>query len=331
MRCFALTTALLLALMGAQPTSPAGGSWVLTFEDDFPGSTLNASVRLPWSFRARRRTKMSAAFTPPIPTLPFDQNWNVAVNRTQDAGHSVFVPSAVSVADGSLVITATHEPFPVGNGTRNFTSGWIDSRNKHLQRGGRWEVRAKLPPTAATCSWPAFCEPPRAARAAVASRRSNLPSPSPLARVDAGLLPNPDALCWPIGAEVGSYKSLRATTTRRIHPLTQYPAALTDIMEYVAGFHMQHNASEPSAIDYGLHYGYQCYSDASIHAGTGGTYPNVTDPSAPVIDFNADFHIFGAVLNDTAITVREFLPRAGGLARSRSLRLSASSLPPVLC
>jgi hypothetical protein len=47
MRCFDLTTALLLTLIGAQPTPPAGGSWVLTFEDDFSGSTLNASVRLP--------------------------------------------------------------------------------------------------------------------------------------------------------------------------------------------------------------------------------------------------------------------------------------------
>jgi hypothetical protein len=91
---------------------------------------------------------------------------------------------------------------------------------------------------------------------------------------------------------------------------------------------MQHNASEPSAIDYGLHYGYQCYSDASIHAGTGGTFPNVTDPSAPVIDFNADFHIFGAVLNDTAITVRRFLTRAEG-ARSRSLFTPLRLLPPT--
>lgn len=173
----------------------------------------------------------------------------MAVNRTQDAGHSVFVPSAVSVADGNLVITATHEAYPVGNGTRNFTSGWIDSRNKHLQRGGRWEVRAKLPPTAATCSWPAFW-----------------------------LLPNPDAACWPIGGEV-------------------------DIMEYVAGFNKQHNSSEPSAIDFGLHYGFTCYNDASNgHHEAFGTFPNVTDPSAPVIDFNADFHIFGAILNDTAIT-----------------------------
>ena len=47
MRCSALSAALLLALIGAQPTPPAGGSWVLTFEDDFSGSTLNASVRLP--------------------------------------------------------------------------------------------------------------------------------------------------------------------------------------------------------------------------------------------------------------------------------------------
>ena len=73
-------------------------------------------------------------------------------------------------------------------------------------------------------------------------------------------------------------------------------------MEYVSGFNTQHkNASEPSAIDFGLHYGYQCYHDASGN-GIGSTYPNVSDTSAPVIDFSADFHVFGAILNDTAIT-----------------------------
>jgi beta-glucanase (GH16 family) len=220
MRMAIFSAAALLGLATAQPPPPPGGSWLLTFEDDFVGTSLNES------------------------------RWSIAPpNRTQDAGHSVFIPSAVSVADGNLIITATHEPYIVGNVTRNFTGGWIDSRNKFMQRGGRWEVRAKLPPTSATCSWPAFW-----------------------------LLPGPEALCWPIGGEV-------------------------DIMEYVAGFKMQHNASEPSAIGYGLHHGFTCYNDASIgNKGVGGSYPNVSDASAPVIDFSSAYHVFGAILNDTTIT-----------------------------
>lgn len=74
-------------------------------------------------------------------------------------------------------------------------------------------------------------------------------------------------------------------------------------MEYVAGFQYQHNnRSLPSAIDFGEHFGYACYKDASGN-GIGGTYPNTTDKSAPVIDYSADFHIFGAILNDTAVTL----------------------------
>jgi len=40
--------------------------------------------------------------------------------------------------------------------------------------------------------------------------------------------------------------------------------------------------------------------DASGY-GLGTTFPNVSDTSAPVIDFSADFHIFGAELNATHI------------------------------
>lgn len=197
----------------AQP-SPPGGKWVQTFVDDFDGPSLNTS------------------------------NWNVAVNRTQDAGHAVFIPEAVSVADSNLVITATRQPWPVGNETRNFTGGWVDSRDNFFQQGGRWEARIKLPPTSASCSWPAFW-----------------------------ILPNPYALCWPIGVEV-------------------------DIMEYVAGFQYQHgNRSLPSAIDGGIHYGYSCYDD--VGGGIGATFPNTSDTTAPVIDFSADYHVFGAVINET--------------------------------
>lgn len=174
-------------------------------------------------------------------------NWRIADNVTQDGGHAIFVSDAVNVSGGNLVITTTAQPYYYANVTHNFTSGWVDSRNHFSQRGGRWEARIQLPRLSATCAWPAWW-----------------------------VLPNPEALCWPIGTEV-------------------------DILEAVNGFDYQHrNASLPVSIFQTLHYGFQCYNDASYNRFS-APFPNCSDATAPVIDFSADFHVFGVELNDTSI------------------------------
>lgn len=105
-----------------------GGQWVLTFEDDFPGSTLNTS------------------------------NWTPKNYSTQDGGLAIFVPDMVSVANGNLVLTTALVPGGgVFNGVPfNFTSGWVDSQNKWWQRNGRFEASVKLPVNNASCAWPAW-------------------------------------------------------------------------------------------------------------------------------------------------------------------------------
>ena len=44
----------MMALAAAQPAPPSGGAWVLTFEDDFPGTLLNESVRVSMTRGERR-------------------------------------------------------------------------------------------------------------------------------------------------------------------------------------------------------------------------------------------------------------------------------------
>lgn len=90
------------------------------------------------------------------------------------------------------------------------------------------------------------------------------------------LLPQPEFLCWPLGGEI-------------------------DIFEWVGDFdHQQGNASLPPAIFSTYHYGYQCYQDASYNSYS-VTYPNISDHTAGIIDYSADYHIFGIEINDTSM------------------------------
>lgn len=102
------------------------GNWVLTFFDDFNGTTLNTT------------------------------NWSVANNQSQDGGHAIFTADMISVSDSNLVITTVAKTYEHNNVTYNFTSGWIQSQNHFYQRNGRWEAKIQLPRSNATCAWPAW-------------------------------------------------------------------------------------------------------------------------------------------------------------------------------
>jgi len=106
--------------------------WRLTFEDDFGGTTLNAS------------------------------NWVVRNNMTHgQTEKQLYLQDDAYVANGSLVLR-TREREAWHEGTRyNFTSGWVESRGLRFQAYGRFEVRARLPSPAVgrvgkwPTAWPA--------------------------------------------------------------------------------------------------------------------------------------------------------------------------------
>ena len=109
--------------------------WVITFEDDFSGSTLNASS---WTVANRDPTK------------------------SQYDGHdAMFVADNVAVSDGNLIITTYYAPNSTLNGvTYNMLSGWIDTEQKRNQtllgQSTRFEASIKMPNANATGAWPAW-------------------------------------------------------------------------------------------------------------------------------------------------------------------------------
>jgi beta-glucanase (GH16 family) len=182
------------------------GSWALTFEDDFNGSALNSSV------------------------------WNVRNNQThcEPCEPQLYIPSAVTVEDGSLVLT-TSRASAIGPGGElfNFTSGWVDSKNSFAQKFGLFETRARLPPQNATGIWPAFWT-----------------------------LPNNNSACWPVGGEIdvfeytanpldnaifGSYRwGTSCGNNQQVLPGAAYPPFGQPAIDWSADFHVfatQWNAS----------------------------------------------------------------------------------------
>jgi beta-glucanase (GH16 family) len=49
------------------------------------------------------------------------------------------------------------------------------------------------------------------------------------------------------------------------------------------------------------HYGYECMGDKSRYGIDSQWWPNMSCYSCPIIDFSADFHIFGVEINATAL------------------------------
>jgi beta-glucanase (GH16 family) len=123
------------------------------------------------------------------------------------------------VRDGSLVITTRRDPGRVQNSTGkvwNFSSAWVTTGYggvgggapaHFLHAGGRWEVRAMLPPIGCPGAWPAHWLMPRtsgghsslkrlAARLASLARRVNS------ARFTFCLGHVAGTPCWPMGGEI---------------------------------------------------------------------------------------------------------------------------------
>ena len=94
-------------------------NWTVSFEDEFQGASLNLS------------------------------RWTVRDNMTHGSTEKqLYVAQGVSVSGtGELLLTTRRERAKSAAGKLyNFTSGWVESRGKAFQAGGRFEVRAKLPP-----------------------------------------------------------------------------------------------------------------------------------------------------------------------------------------
>ena len=127
---------LIVAAAFAQPplqpstalTPPPPVRWELSWSDEFAGDSLNRSV------------------------------WNVRTNESHCCPKELelYVPEAVSVAGGQLVIRTQSRTLQGPDGKYNYSSGWIDTQHRWAQRLGRFEANMSLPTRAATGVWPAF-------------------------------------------------------------------------------------------------------------------------------------------------------------------------------
>lgn len=85
---------------------------------------------------------------------------NHVIDGNKENDWAVIDPSAVTVDGGSLHITAEalDEPVVDGQKTRYWSTGFLDTRNRHVAQYGRWEIRAALPTTRGNSrgAWPAF-------------------------------------------------------------------------------------------------------------------------------------------------------------------------------
>lgn len=103
-------------------------SWTLTFEDNFPGSSLDAS-------------KWTSAY------------W---FGRTNSGNNELewYLDANVTVINGRGVLTAKSETTVQGGTTYNYTSGIISSHDKFYQQYGYFEASVKIP--SGQGLWPAF-------------------------------------------------------------------------------------------------------------------------------------------------------------------------------
>ena len=89
----------------------------------------------------------------------------------------------------------------------------------------------------------------------------------------------PEQRCWPVSGEI-------------------------DIVEYYTGEgHNQHSRPDnPPQMSSSYHYGYSCGADLYSYPADTTWWPSGNwTPNYPVIDFTADFHVFGVEINDTSI------------------------------
>jgi hypothetical protein len=99
-------------------------TWVLTFEDDFTGTKLDAT------------------------------KWNNVLNAEAYNGEQqIYLPANVSVGNGNLRLTSLGQDYTYNGTVYHYTSGRVDTNGKFSQLYGKFEVRARLPKTQGM--WPA--------------------------------------------------------------------------------------------------------------------------------------------------------------------------------
>ena len=115
---------------GEKPPKPGGATFTCAFSDDFDGQEIDATKWMP--------------------------NKTTYAGVTSEAA-DCFVddPDNISVSDGMLHLTSRVEPAPfvcagpLGDFTTSTTAATVMTRNRFAQSYGRFEIRARFPPTTA--------------------------------------------------------------------------------------------------------------------------------------------------------------------------------------
>ena len=110
----------------------AGGSWTLTWSDEFNGPNGSAPDPSKWTF------------------ITGGSGWG-----NDELEYYTARPENAHVEDGNLVVTALKEDYTDAKGvTRNYTSARLQTMGKFSQAYGRFEARIKIPYGQGI--WPAF-------------------------------------------------------------------------------------------------------------------------------------------------------------------------------
>jgi beta-glucanase (GH16 family) len=116
----------------AKTLQTAGGSWTLTWSDEFNGPNGSAPDPSNWTF------------------VTGGNGWG-----NDELEYYTARPENAHVEDGNLVITALKEDYADAKGvTRNYTSARLQTMGKFSQAYGRFEARIKIPYGQGI--WPAF-------------------------------------------------------------------------------------------------------------------------------------------------------------------------------
>ena len=142
--------------------------WQITFEDEFEGTQLNTS------------------------------NWRPDNNFTAPGAKELYMADAISVHNGSMIITTSKADLIGPHGTHySYASGWVSSRAKQFQKFGRFEVRAKMPSFAAR-------NPGHGKKAEAQGWPAHWMMPNPSTS-------NPPHVCWPVGGEIDILEMMGGT------------------------------------------------------------------------------------------------------------------------
>jgi beta-glucanase (GH16 family) len=218
--------------------------WNLTFHDEFDGTALDTNKWVPHYF--------------------FDG----VINHELQA----YVPSAFSLSDGILHITAKHESAVQHGKTQAYTSGAMVTLGKFSQKYGYFEIRCQLP--RGRGFWPAFW-----------------------------LLP--DSKEWP--PEIDIFENL-GHENHKLHFTNHWKGPdgkergygqETDGPDYTAGFHTIAVDWEPNRITWYVDDVEQCHVTnhvpqqpmyVLVNLAVGGDWPKSPDPSTPFpSSFNVDY------------------------------------------